>query len=181
MSAAKISQRADSPSENQPIFFACARRKAFLRFSGQQYNFILCHEIGHMFLNHTECEGEHAYCQEFEADKISYKWILEGIDINNRPVARLGICIALLSSILMDKEANINGTKHPNSFIRLLKYLTWLKIDNNHELWALSLSVIGLWDSKYDIFADFTPKKELGYKERFVTLLTTLGISKNDL
>lgn len=141
-------------------------------------NFIISHEIAHRHYEHQPCNGVESYKQEYEADDTAFYWLnKEGIELADFTF-QMGIFVALFTTLMTDLCPEKGGDRHPSSFSIVENVLNKLKIDDEHQIWALSLIAIGVWNSKFNKNIEFYPNEEKSYKEQFAELLEKL-IPKN--
>ena len=137
-------------------------------------NFIISHEIAHRHHEHQPCNGVESYKQEYEADDTAFNWLnKEGIELADFTF-QMGIFVALFATFMTDLCPEKGGDRHPSSFSRFEHVLNKFKIDDEHQIWALSLMAIGAWNSKLNKNVEFYPNEEKSYKEQFAELLEKL-------
>ncbi len=89
-------------------------------------SFIILHEIGHLCLDHTACEGDISIQQENDADRFAAAWLLEcpQVSVARRVNCLLGIATALMWLTVFNVYfgPSQNGT-HPQAYDRLFQTL----------------------------------------------------------
>jgi hypothetical protein len=103
-------------------------------------SFILLHEFGHHFLGHTFYQSKSAnQSKKEEEDADYYAFSVISIHFNKDfgETAKVGIIISLISLIFIDDTLSGGGT-HPDPHQRVKRVIENMKIDDNHNLWALA-------------------------------------------
>lgn len=137
-------------------------------------NFVISHEIAHIYHKHQECIGEQSYRQEYEADNTAFNWLnKEGVEAADFTF-QMGIFIALFTTIMMDLSPEKDKEKHPSSFSRMQNILNKFEIDDKHQIWLLALFSVKIRFSRFDKDLDFCFDGEMTFKEQFNELLDKL-------
>lgn len=130
-------------------------------------DYILSHEIAHLYLQHQY----HAKENEIEADSLAIKWIT---DSNNYNKALEFACFAGIAfMILIDVNAHCDGVSHPSSFSRLLSFLENRDLDDNDPLWGTACIIYGFWIKSFYPIEDIENNYEFGsssLKQQFQSL-----------
>lgn len=126
-------------------------------------DFVLCHEISHMYLNHYPNGGKQ---QEFDADNIAISWIVEHQN-ENYPLKELGVMAAFLTLILIDAYADKEGKHHPSAFSRMNSYLNGLNIDDNDILWLIAILSFRAWEESFNKVPQDLPSTNESYNAIF--------------
>lgn len=135
-------------------------------------NFILCHEIGHIALQHIRqaknrrVHGVDIKPLEKEADDYAIRLILSS---DNSKAMEISIFIGLLS-LLFFKPNLSGGKEHPDNDERILNYFNYINPNEDHELWALGAVALKLWNDQFDLRLSFTGNYN-NYKEYFFYIL----------
>lgn len=137
-------------------------------------NFIISHEIAHIYHKHQECIGEQSYRQEYEADNTAFHWLDRERVKTDEFAYQMGIFVALFTTFMMNLHPEKGGDKHPSSFSRFQRILNKFEIDDEHQIWALSLMVFAVWNSRFNKNIEFYPNEGKSYKEKFYDLLEML-------
>jgi len=88
--------------------------------------FIILHELAHLDLEHTVCEGPRSMTQEREADRYAAKWLLEcpGMGCTHRLECLFAIAIALIWLTVFHVYLGRSKSRtHPQSHERLIELL----------------------------------------------------------
>lgn len=130
-------------------------------------NYILSHEIAHLYLQHQHPAKEN----EIEADSLAIKWITDSADYNKALEFTYFAGFAFM--VLIDVNAHRDGVSHPSSFSRLLSYLESRNLDDNDPLWGTACIIYGFWIKSFYQIEDIESNYELGstgLKQQFQSL-----------
>lgn len=144
-------------------------------------SFILCHEVAHAYLNHSERKIEQyrrtrkidslfQKTLEQEADNQAVQWMISDCDNGDLLYTRkIGIIVGACSLLFMSKSVNSNT--HPDTDSRI-KYITESCIPgDNSELWALACIAFNLWDNMYKIGLEWENDINQTYQQLFEEIL----------
>lgn len=138
-------------------------------------SFILLHEFGHHFLGHTFYQSEsanHSKKEEEDADDYAFSVISNHFKKGFGETAKVGIIISLISLIFIDDTLS-GGETHPDPHQRVKRILENMKIDDNHNLWALAAVAFKLWAFRYNKpleFPDIAESYKILFDKAFIEL-----------
>jgi len=139
---------------------------------------MLCHEIGHIVLQHPPITTGYSEQEEKEADQFSTEWILSKLE-KNCPMLRkraLGIAVGVLclQSLEVSGKSYLKNT-HPNAHDRIFFCLSEYQVGTEELIEAFSITVLQyLFHDDGNITIDVDKNS---FSEIFGDLL--LGISRS--
>jgi len=141
-------------------------------------DFCLCHELGHVALEHLEPEKMAVShfdmkLEEDKADTYAIEQMLRNdLDDNVMATARAGIVMGLSSLLML--SARLTKSRHPDSDDRLRCAMEQLGLSENDDLWGMAAVAIKLWDLHYKRKL-LWPSECATFKELFLLLSGELG------
>lgn len=125
-------------------------------FFGFAVEFILAHEIGHLYKNHSEASIEN----EYEADDFAFDVVISQLDAypESQPSLIMGVFLGLCAMCLMDCHAEKDLAKHPSSLKRLKRILDNLDVDDENPIWIIGCFMLGVWNGTYNKSVEYPDK-----------------------
>jgi hypothetical protein len=136
----------------------------------QAINFILCHEIAHIYLGHTKEDPRNMadseiLIRERAADNAAIDWMLEGVTEENKATIHVGILIGLCSLLFL--RSTTKSTTHPNADDRIDNLLTLVQPGDNDPMWGIAALAFRLWDDQFQKFFDWSLNNLGSYKDLY--------------
>lgn len=100
--------------------------------------FILHHERAHIQFGHVRTEGVESVLNEKDADAAAAKWLLEGLEQDDKEFIQrvFGIATALIWLASLDAYSEHSSSSHPPGYDRLYQVLLTFVDDSWHPVWS---------------------------------------------
>lgn len=100
--------------------------------------FILHHELAHIQFGHTKSNGVESILNEKDADRAAAKWLLDGLEADDKEFVQriFGIAVALLWTATLEAYVPSSGETHPPGYDRLYQILSLFVDDDWHPVWS---------------------------------------------
>lgn len=144
-------------------------------------SFILCHEVAHSYLNHSErkiqeyrkvgkIDTNFQKSLEQESDLKAIEWLLKSPQDGSIEYTRkVGIIVGACSLLFLSKSVNSNT--HPDTDARIKYIIESCLPGDNSEYWALACIAFNLWDDLYRVGLEWKNNINQTYEELFKDIL----------
>jgi len=121
----------------------------------QAMNFIICHEVAHTELGHTQenrglLTDQEIIMRKKNADERSIRMILQGVTPETELTVHAGLLTGICSLLFF--RSKTKGTTHPNTDDRIDQLLRIIDAKATSPLWGMAALSFKLWDDQFQKF-----------------------------